>query len=58
MELMLLSDEKIQWHPAFATAIKLELNDYLDVLEIEEEHQLTAKPLEVDILIIKKVQHN
>lgn len=52
-----MPDERIQWHPAFATALKLELGDYYpDVLEIQEEYQLTSKPLEVDILVIKKIQ--
>ena len=42
------------WHPAFLQAIQLELEDYLDVLTFESEHQLTTEPLKIDVLIIKK----
>jgi len=52
-----LPEDKIQWHPVFATAFKLELQDYYpQVLDIQEEYQLTSKPLEVDILVIKKLK--
>jgi len=42
------------WHPAFVQAITQELEDYLDVLTFESEHQLTTEPLKIDVLIIKK----
>ena len=42
------------WHPAFVQAIQHELEDYLDVLTFETEHQLTTEPLKIDVLIIKK----
>ena len=42
------------WHPAFVQAIEHELEDYLDVLTFESEHQLTTEPLKIDVLIIKK----
>jgi hypothetical protein len=29
---------KTWWHPAFCGAMKLELNDYRDVLEFQDEH--------------------
>ena len=45
---------RISWHPAFEQAIKHELEDYLDVLTFEAEHQLTTEPLKIDVLIIKK----
>jgi len=45
---------RISWHPAFVQAIQLELEDYLDVLTFETEHQLTTEPLKIDVLIIKK----
>lgn len=52
-----LPEDKIQWHPVFATAFKLELQEYYpQVLDIQEEYQLTSKPLEVDILVIKKLK--
>lgn len=52
-----MPEERIQWHPAFATALKLELKDYYpEVLDIQEEYQLTSKPLEVDILVVRKIK--
>ena len=47
----------ISWHPAFVQAIQLELEDYMDVLTFETEHQLTTEPLKIDILIIKKKEN-
>ena len=45
---------RLAWHPAFVQAIQQELEDYLDVLTFESEHQLTTEPLRIDVLIIKK----
>ena len=45
---------RISWHPAFIQAFQLELEDYLEVLTFESEHQLTTEPLKIDVLIIKK----
>jgi hypothetical protein len=44
----------IPWHPAFVQAIKLELEPYWDALEFITEYPLTAEPLEIDVVIIKK----
>ena len=44
----------ITWHSAFFEAIKLELEEYGDILEFRSEHQLTAEPLRIDCVIIKK----
>ncbi|MDR3198727.1 MAG: hypothetical protein LBU34_12740, partial [Planctomycetaceae bacterium] len=45
---------RTSWHPAFFGAIQLELDEYLDVLEFESEHQLTSEPLKIDVVIVKK----
>jgi len=45
---------RLAWHPAFVQAIAIELEEYRDVLTFESEHQLTAEPLKIDVLIIKK----
>jgi hypothetical protein len=45
---------RTSWHPAFVQAIQQELEDYLDVLTFESEHQLTTEPLRIDVLIVKK----
>jgi hypothetical protein len=44
----------IPWHPAFVQAMKLELEQYKDALEFIAEYQLTAEPLKIDVVIIKK----
>ena len=44
----------IAWHPAFVAAIKLELEDYRNYIEIHPEFQLTSEPLRIDCLIVKK----
>jgi hypothetical protein len=46
--------EHIHWHPAFAQAIKLELEQYRNALEFYDEFQLTAEPLKIDVVVIKK----
>ncbi|MDR2706716.1 MAG: hypothetical protein LBC02_13125, partial [Planctomycetaceae bacterium] len=43
-----------EWHPAFVEALQIELKEYQDVLTFESEHQLTAGPLKIDVLVIKK----
>ena len=45
---------KLSWHPAFTVAIRHELFDYRDSLEFKPEYQLTAEPLRIDLLIVKK----
>ena len=44
----------IQWHPAFVSAMSLELWDHRNDLVFERERNLNTKPLEIDLLIIKK----
>ncbi len=47
--------EKItQWHPAFYAGIQIELKDYAKDLVFENEHMLSNKPMQIDVLIIKK----
>ena len=42
------------WHPAFYADIQIELEEDADNLIFENEHQLGKKPMEIDVLIIKK----
>ena len=51
-----LSDKPqiIQWHPAFVGGIELALRRYKMELTFESEHNLSKKPLQMDMLIIKK----
>lgn len=47
-----------QWHPAFCSAIKLELAADKRYLEYMNEYNLTSKPLQMDLLIIKKIRNH
>ena len=44
----------LQWHPAFYAGIQIEFEEEADKLIFENEHNLSTKPLQVDVLIIKK----
>lgn len=46
--------KKRQWHPPFCSAIRLELRENKDVLSYINEYNINTKPLETDLLIIKK----
>ena len=48
------SSNMLQWHPAFYADIQIELEDERDNLIFENEHQLGTKPMEIDVLVIKK----
>ncbi len=47
-------EETIQWHPAFCSAIELELWENKKDLKYEREHNLSKMPLRIDFLVIKK----
>ena len=49
-----MSEKKVQWHPGFVAALDLELRDYREFLLFEKEYNLNTKPLEIDLLVIKK----
>lgn len=44
----------LQWHPAFYADIQIEFTNDKDNLLFENEHQLSTKPMEIDVVIIKK----
>ena len=44
----------LQWHPAFYAGIQVEFADEAEKLIFENEHQLSKKPMGIDVLIIKK----
>ena len=48
------AEEKIQWHQGFCGAVEWELRACKQDLTFETEHELSKKPLRVDLLIIKK----
>ena len=47
-------DSMLQWHPAFFAGIQIELAEDAANLTFESEHQLGTKPMQIDVLIIKK----
>ncbi len=49
-----MEDIKIQWHPGFVAAMGLELMQDRDRLIFQKEYNLNTKPLEVDLLVIRK----
>ena len=49
--------EKTQWHPPFCAAIKLELKANKNDLSFDSEHTLNTKPIQIDLLVIKKLKN-
>ena len=49
-----MQEVKLQWHSAFTSALRIELEENMDNLLIEEEHLLGKKPMQIDVLIVKK----
>ncbi|HJA20200.1 MAG TPA: 3-isopropylmalate dehydrogenase [Candidatus Mediterraneibacter ornithocaccae] len=47
---------KLQWHPAFGAALRITLQEEMKYLEMHEEYLLSKKPLQMDVLIIKKLK--
>ena len=45
--------QKLQWHPAFCSALRLELLKDAENLEFTDEFQLTEKPLQIDCTVVK-----
>lgn len=48
------SSKPLQWHPAFFADIQIELEEDRKNLIFENEHQLGTKPMEIDVLVLKK----
>jgi len=44
----------LQWHPAYQAAMQVELEEEMEFLQFEVEHNLSKKPLQIDTLVIKK----
>lgn len=49
-----MENAKIQWHPGFVAAMNLEFSENRNDLIFESEYNLNTKPLEIDLLVIKK----
>ncbi len=51
-----MSKEKLQWHPAFAAALRIMLSEEMQYLELQEEYLLSKAPPKIDILVVKKLK--
>ena len=49
-------EEYLQWHPAFYATAQIELQEEAKYLIFEDEHQLSTKPMSIDVLVIKNEQ--
>ena len=53
-----MEDEKeeklLQWHAAFFAELQIEFSEEAEYLTFENEHMLSTKPMQVDVLVIKK----
>ncbi|MDE7273043.1 MAG: hypothetical protein K2N95_08270 [Lachnospiraceae bacterium] len=47
-------EDNIQWHPAFCSAMELELRENKKDLIYEREHNLSKMPMKIDFLVIRK----
>ena len=54
MEVQGTKNMLLQWHPAFYAGIQIEFAEEKEKLIFENEHQLSKKPMGIDVLIIKK----
>lgn len=47
-------NNKIYWHEAFQEALQLELHQYKDSLEFDNNYRLSEEALQMDVVVIKK----
>lgn len=49
-----MKNPKIQWHPAFCSAVRLELKENRGDLQYANEYNLNRKPIQIDLLVVTK----
>lgn len=47
-------DGRIQWHPAFCAALRIELEADAGMLDFKDEYLLSKKPMQIDMVVMKK----
>lgn len=52
-----MKKENLQWHPAFAAALRITFQEEREELQILEEYSLSKSPPRIDALILKKSPH-
>lgn len=50
------SEVKKQWHGPFCSAVRLELVENKGDVDFQREYNLNSKPLQIDLLVIKKTE--
>lgn len=50
------SEIKKQWHGPFCSAVRLELVENKGDVDFQNEYNLSSKPLQIDLLVIKKTE--
>lgn len=53
-----MRETNTQWHPAFVGAVGLEFRKERAGLVFEKEHSLNTKPLQIDLLVIRKEEES
>ena len=48
------NEKLLQWHQAFYADIQIEFQSYAGKLIFENEHMLGTKPMQIDVLVVKK----
>ena len=46
--------DKLYWHPAFYAGLQIEFDEESHKLIFENEHHISKKPMQIDVLVIKK----
>lgn len=49
-----MDKRKLQWHPAFFAVLQIELGKDRNYLRFYAEYNLTRKPLQIDVLVVKE----
>lgn len=49
-----MKKKRLQWHTAFQAALQIEFEEDQEYLQFLREYNLTRKPLQIDLLVIKK----
>ncbi|WP_455650211.1 hypothetical protein [Enterocloster citroniae] len=49
-----MDKKRLQWHPAFFAVLQIELEEEKQFIQFYAEYNLTCKPMQIDILVIKK----
>ena len=49
-----MDKKRLQWHPGFFAVLQIELEEERRFLRFYAEYNLTRKPLQIDVLVVRK----